>query len=261
MSEINTIPDQGLVKSDIDLLKAMINAYNKEDLEGMILTLDQWIKNSTLSESERQEHHAFLNLLKLNKSHQGVENYFFLFYTRKYFSMIMQMMVVFDKKMENQRNALETIENNFVNKVETLQIGLANEMGHLLEHTKLLTESEKSFINGLLEAKRMLSPENINSKLDTAIMQENLKGVAKEEKIEELEIKINNINNKLDQLLSSKSSATSSNTKEITKEEFDALKTSIDTLNKKVNIKPKTVVEKMEKPKGFIAKLKFVFSN
>lgn len=267
MSEIKEVPDKGLISSDIELLKAMINAYSKEDFGTMILTLEQWIKNSNLSESERQEHHAFLNLLKLNKSHQGVENYFFLFYTRKYFSMIMQMMSVFDKKMENQRNALEGIESNIIKEVESLQSSLAQEAGKVIEQAKYLTESEKSFINGLLEARRMLSPDSVNAKLDTAIMQENLKGVAKEEKMEELEVKINNvestvdsINTKIDKLLSNPNGNNvkgNTNKSDISREEFEHLQKSIDNLNKKLNEKQKPVIQK---PKGFIEKLKYLFS-
>lgn len=272
MSENNQlkIPQDGLMTNDIELMKQMISAYSKDDTEGMILTLEQWVKNTKMSESEREEHFKFLSLLKESKSQQGVENYFLLFFTRKYFSMTVRSMNIFDQKMENQRASLETMEKNLIKLVGDLQEKLVLSAEGVLAQTRLLTDAEKSFINGLLEARKMLSPEHINGKLDNAIMQESLKGVAKEEKIEELEVKLNHVEKTLNNLNTNVNNLVQNlgnNSNGISAEEFKKLKDSIDNLSKKTistttnNTQNATKNTNQKKKRTFLERLIYLFTN
>lgn len=263
------VPSDGLINNDIELMKQMISAYNKDDSEGVVVTLEKLIKNTAMSESEKEEHFQFLKLLKESKSKEGIENYFLLFFTRKYFAMTVRSMNIFDQKMESQRGSLEEMEQNLITKVNQLQQSLIDSTDHLLNQAKFLTNAEKEFITGLLEARKLLSPEHINAKLDTAIMQENLKGVAKEEKIEELEVKLNNVEKTLNTLNENVNNLVNnlgnhSNQGGVTKEEFDKLKINIDILLRKSKEQDVTTknkqVQKIEKPKGFFEKIKFLFS-
>lgn len=267
------IPQDGLITNDIELMKQMIDAYNNDDTEGIVLTLENWIKTTKMSESEREEHSKFLTLLKASKSKQGVENYFLLFFTRKYFSMTVRSMSIFDVKMENQRISLENMEKNLVEIVGQLQQKLVESAEGVLAQIKVLTDAEKSFINDLLEARKMLSPEHINAKFDTAIMQENLKGVAKEEKIEELEVKLNNLEKTLNTLNNNVNNlvqnlGNNNNQNGVSKEDFNKLKLSIDNLTKKPINNTNTAttqnansVKTTKKNRTFLERLIYLFTN
>lgn len=276
------VPSDGLINNDIELMKQMISAYNKDDSEGVVVTLEKLIKNTAMSESEKEEHFQFLKLLKESKSKEGIENYFLLFFTRKYFAMTVRSMNIFDQKMESQRGSLEEMEQNLITKVNQLQQSLIDSTDHLLNQAKFLTNAEKEFITGLLEARKLLSPEHINAKLDTAIMQENLKGVAKEDKIEELEVKLNNVEKTLDTLNKNLNTLNTNfnnvlgnvnlnnisgnNQPQISKKDFDDLKNNVNTLlnlQKKQNTPNQTTNTKtvQQKKRTFLERLSYLFTG
>ena len=115
-------------------------------------------------------------------------------------------------------------------------------------------------MNALIESKRLLSPESLANKIEQGILKEKFEGVATIEKVEELEVKINNIekllnnlNENINTLNQQQIQSTSNN--QLQKGLEDVKKTLNGLTTALNNSKPKNQVattKVVEKPKGLI---------